>query len=174
MAERKQHVPTHPDHFDSSGVDIPLSQLCYGPLGNLPKVAAPTDVDACRNAWEASDRAVPFPDYWAGWQAASVLIAQRSELEADRRRYYEYLTNAQHENTVALFQDEIAKRDAKINKLMQPTLKGEAFKKLRLENEELRKKNTELETANKSMRALMRKRFKQHKSIVGMLKGKPL
>lgn len=30
-----------------------------------------TELQACRNAWESSDRSVPFPDYWSGWLAAS-------------------------------------------------------------------------------------------------------
>lgn len=74
------------------------------------------NIKAARNAWAAGDRSVPFPDYWAGWQAATLLINERAELEASKLR----------EATLA----------GQLNAALQPTLDGEAFKKLRLQRDD--------------------------------------
>lgn len=67
------------------------------------------ELQACRTAWESSDRSVPFPDYWAGWSAATT-------------------------GSIA-----VANMAGKLNAALQPTLDGMAFKKLRKEREALAK-----------------------------------
>lgn len=99
--------------------ETPVPDKYYGSkCGCSPVLSEDTkrtldEVERCRTAWEASDQIVPFPDYWLGWLAATLLINQRAELEASKLR----------EATLA----------GQLNAALQPTIDGEAFKQLRKE-----------------------------------------
>lgn len=75
-------------------------------VGNALDGVVSGELQACRTAWEASDHSVPFPDYWAGWQAAA----------------FRGWT--------------VANLAGQLNAALQPTLDGEAFKKLRLQRDD--------------------------------------
>lgn len=63
---------------------LPVLDKYYGSKCGCSPVLSEVDkahldnIEAARNAWEVSDRAVPFPDYWVGWQAATKLIDERT------------------------------------------------------------------------------------------------
>lgn len=99
------------------------------------------NIEACRTAWEASDRSVPFPDHWAGWQAATLLINERALrisdqvdiVEIDGVSYVDLGDCALVMNELAESKLREATLAGQLNAALQPTLAGEAFKQLRKE-----------------------------------------